>query len=295
MITSGLKRPRLRHLNRDLHKSFGSAVPTTLPAEFNTDAGVDMPDQNQANNQFSPPIPAQPEGCTNYAQAEISTDLLEGKVVRNPADLEAVTHANARGGIDIDTSLLAAKSLKWFTGFYQIKYSGILDAFDALRLAQYSAYPTEKRSITWGTPWFPSWEAKANGNTFTINPNGSFTVGAGLGVPNDGILPMPSDQELAMLRANPSVFPWHDSKLPGWKTINGILVYADKSWQGKNVGADGWLYLPREVINVVSAIPSVVAQTATNLTPTSIQTIDVTVVQRIVSFVLNLLESLQKA
>lgn len=289
MIKSGLTRPRIRHRNYDLHKSFGLAVATSLPAEFNTDAGVDMPDQNQINTQFIPAIPALPEGCTDYGQSELGTDLLDGKVIRNPFDLEEVTHANALGGIDIDTSLLAAKKLGWFTGFYQIKYSGILDAFDALRVAQYSVYPTEKRSITFGTPWFPSWEAKANGNTFTVESNGTFTVGSGIGVPNDGILPMPSDQELAMLRANPDVFSWHNSKLSGWKTINGVPVYADKSWQGKNVGDNGWLYMPREVINVVMALPSVVAYTATNLTPTSVQTIDLSVIQTIVSFIKGLL------
>lgn len=255
------------HRNRDLHKSFGSAAPAQFPLELLNDAGLWVPDQNQES--FVPfNIPAMPYGCTDYAQADLASDL--SGALHNPEDLENMTHANAKGGIDIKTALLAAKALGWFRGFYQITASGILDYFDSFRLALLSAQP-ERRTMTWGTPWFPSWENACNPNA---NPS--------------GVMPMPTEAELFAVRQNPNAFPWHNSKLDGW-TTNGMPVMRDKSWQGNTIGVGGFIFFPREVINTVMALKGTVAYTATNLTPTSVQTIDVNLVQWIVSYVRQLL------
>lgn len=267
MMKKGTFPTSIDHRDRDYHKSFRTFGTTQFPTEFFTDAGIDMPAQALVNNNFDPPVPPLPEGCTDYAQSELATDLVEGRTVRNPALLEAVTHANELGGYDIRKSLVAAKGLGWFSGFYNIKSAGFIDYFDSFRLAQIGGLP-ERRSITWGTPWFPSWEAACNPS---VNPS--------------GIMPMPTDAELAVAWKQPDALPWHNSKLDGWTSLSGVLVYRDKSWQGTTVGKNGFVYFPREVINRVMSIQGTVAFTATNQTPQSIFRIDTTAVQWITSLI----------
>lgn len=268
MIKHGARPTRINHLDRDYHKSFGTTGSTDgLPAEYFTDASSDFPDQN---------ADGQPYGCTNYTQAALATDLTSGQRVYKPSDLEVVTHANQQGGYDIRQSLLKCcpptmsdrLRLGWIAAFYQIKPSGIIDAFDAFRLAQISGQP-ERRSLSIGTPWFTSWEQ---------------AIQRGI-----RIMPMPTDDELALIRKNSGMYPWHNSEFGGWTTTDGVLLYRDKSWQGSNVG---YVYFSREVINVVLSIKGTVGFTATNQTPTSIQTIDVSAVQFIVSFIRNLLSKI---
>ncbi len=254
-MQSGTGPTRQKHTDRDLNKSFGAAIPPSFPDEYFCDAELTMPDQN---------ADGQPYGCTNYSQAELANDLT-GKL-HSPADLEAVTHANAKGGYDIRDSLDAARKLGWFTGYYNIRPIGaLIDFFDSFRTAQLSVRGIEKRSITFGTPWFSSWEVAAQRGEFRM--------------------PMPTDAELQAIRNSSSAFSWHDSKLDGWTTRNGIVLYRDKSWQGKNVGENGFVAFDRATINVVMSIGGTVGYTATNLTPKSIQTIDLSFVAFIVSWI----------
>ncbi len=266
MVKNGTRPTRQKHTDRDLFKSFGAVIPPSFPDEYLCDSGLTMLDQN---------ADGEPYGCTNYSQADLATDLT-GKI-HNPADLEAVTHANAKGGYDIRDSLDAArKILKWFTGYYNIRASGILDFFDAFRLAQLSVKDVEKRSITFGTPWFPSWEIACN----SIDPSTG---------KHYFIMPMPTDAELKAIRSSSNTFGWHDSKLDGWTTRNGIVVYRDKSWQGTNIGENGFIAFDRATINTVMSIKGTVGYTGTNLIPTSIQTVDMGLVAFIVSYVRSLL------
>lgn len=253
---------KLKHTDRDYIKSFhddvllGAAYPT-FPQEYFCDAGLTMPDQNGSGLPF---------GCTDETQADLATDLTG--IVHDPFQLEAVTHANAQGGFGIRDSLDAArKTLQWFGGYYNIQAKGKLDAFDAFRLAQSSGIP-EKRSITFGSPWFPSWEYACNK---AINPS--------------AIMPMPTEQELSAIREDINVFSWHNSKLDGWTSIEGRVVYRNKSWQGNIIGDHGFVYFPREVINTVMALPGAVAYTPTNANPLSIQTIDLTFIQTWISYI----------
>jgi hypothetical protein len=261
-MRNGTKPTRINHKDYDLFKTFGMVAVPAFPAEYFCDAGLTMPNQNQVNDQFNPPVPPMPEGCTDYAQSEIATDL-KGEL-KNPAILETVTNANAKGGIDIRVSLSAAKGLGWFTAFFNIIAKAPLDYFDAFRLAQISGAP-EKRSISWGTPWFPSWELAAQQGV--------------------AIMPMPTSQELA----NVATLPWHNHKLDGFTSKNGVLVYRDKSWQGSGIGENGFIFFPREVINVVMTISGTVAYTATDMDFSAPQRIDTTVVQWIVSLIRNLI------
>lgn len=266
-MTSGTGPNTIDHRDRSFHKSFKTFGAVAFPTEYFVDSGEEMPDQNQVNTFFTPPVPPLPEGCTDYTTAEIATDL--NHVVYNPWTIEGVTYANQRGGVDIRESLMAGRNLKWFKGFYNVQ-AGITDFFDSFRLTQVGARP-ETTSISWGTPWFPSWEVACNAS---INPS--------------GIMPMPTEAELNVAHTQPWVLPWHNSKLDGWTSKDGIVVYRDKSWQGNIIGDKGFVYFPREVINTVMTIRGTVAYVVTNETPDNILPIDVTAVQWLISFFRNL-------
>lgn len=285
-MKSGTRPTNIDHRDRDFHRSFGSVVPQTFPQEYLCDAGLTMPDQESVNTFFIPPVPPLPYGCTDYTQSELATDLVLGKQVFNPQDIENITGANKNGGYDIRMSLLVAKALGWINGFYNIKTIAGLDYFDAFRLAQLVGAP-EKRSISFGCPWFPSWEAAIQGNILIQNSDGSFTTRSG--GDSISIIPMPLPSELATISKNPLAYGWHNSKLDGWKMFNNQLVYRDKSLQGKNIGDGGFIYFSRTVINVVMGIQGTVAFTATNNEPTNIVTIPVTYLQWIISIICNAL------
>lgn len=273
-IQNGARRTKLKHTDYDFLKShrFGIAQKPKIPDEYLADAGLTMPNQLETDSSYTPPVPIMPTGCTDYAQSELYCDLYNMRV--SPTLLENVTHANAKGGIDIRTSMdacLPASSthperLGWFGQYFNIRASGVFDFFDAFRLAQVVGISVaENRSITWGTPWFPSWEqALLNGKS---------------------IMPMPTSGELAAARdPYDTTLPWHDSKLDGWTRIDGVLVYRDKSWQGNAVGDKGFVYFPREVINMVMSITGTVGYTASkNKDIANPITVDLPLLQWIVS------------
>ena len=261
MIKHGTRSSRVDHRDFDFFKSFGTIAPPTFPTEYFTDAGLWMPNQEISDViQGLPTIPPLPYGCTDYTQSDLANDEL-GQLLRNPLDLDNADHANASGGIDIRTSLNAAIQLGWFKYYFNIQANTpVLDFFDAIRLAAFSGAP-EKRSVSWGTPWYSEWENAAQ---------------------TQSIMPSPQSYD-------PANLPWHNSKLCGWKTINEIPYLINKSWQGTQIGDKGFLYFPREVVNAVMAVSGSVAFTATQAEVANVQTIDVSVVQWIVSFMRNLL------
>lgn len=293
----GARPTRIKHTDYDFLKTqrFAGVSPTFVD-EFFADAGLTMPNQNAPESGYVPPVPPLPFGCTDYGQSELATDLT--KTIHNPNDLEAITHANVKYGIQIrdsldaclSPSLLHPERLGWIKRYYNIRAQGRIDSFDAFRLAQVLGLDVgEKRSITWGTPWFPSWEAAIFGNVIVKQPDGSYSTMSG--GERKIVMPMPTDAELALARAWDPSIPWHDSKLDGWTKKNGTVVYRDKSWQGNEIGEGGFIYFPREVINTVMGIPGTVAYVASNLADANApQTIDISTLQWIVSWVRVLLQ-----
>lgn len=276
-ISHGARPTRLKHTDYDFLKShrFAGGTPE-FKDEYFADAGLTMPDQNHVCSEFVPPTPPMPFGCTNFIQADLATDLT--RRMHNPLFLENITHANAKGGLDIRDSLDACTPpttlkpcrLGWITQFFNVRSQGRIDFFDAFRIAQVMGVNAgEHRSITWGTPWFPSWEESIN--------NGL------------RVMPMPTTQELAQIRKNFLSMPWHNSKLDGWTTNNGVLLYRDKSLQGPDIGDHGFIYFPREVINMVMSLKYTIAFTASNIGVEKPLPIDVNTVQWIVSFLRTLL------
>lgn len=249
----------------DFFKSHGfgalSAVPT-LPSEFNTDAGFWMPNQEATLTYAilgfgSFTIPAMFEGCTNFTQADICID--QDKKFYNPLDLEVITHANANGGADIRDALKAAVKLGWIKQFFNVRATGVLDWFDALRIASYSAQP-EIRSLSIGTKWFPDFER--------VGPT--------------GILPIPSN-------FNDTQATWHNWSAKVWIDKGGIPYLKCKSWQGAEYGDKGFVYMPRELVNALMNIPGSCAFVGSDLPKEDIVTVGSVWVQNIVNFVLNLL------
>lgn len=247
-MNNGAKPERLRRKDYDYIKSYhpqifsGVAAYPQFPAEYLTDKTNWLPNQNTEG---------EPYGCTNYSTTKLARIL---GVTANVSDIEAVTHANASGGYGILNSIDAGrKNLKWFGWRFTIQATGILDHFDAFRLAQVSGLP-EQRAISWGTPWFPSWETAA--------------------LRGIKVMPMPTDQELKTIKSNSGAYPWHNHVLDGWSEnfplSLGRLLYRDDSWQGPEVD---YLYFPREVINVVQDLMATVAVTATSIQPPNIASI----------------------
>lgn len=128
------------------HKSFGS-IQVPFPPEYNTDAGLAIPNQNAEGL---------PYGCTDETQSELSNDLIQ-QARYTALGLEGVTHANQLGGFDIRQALIATRNLGWITGFFTIEAIG-QDMFDAVRDAMASG-GTEKRSVSVGSKWFPEFES----------------------------------------------------------------------------------------------------------------------------------------
>lgn len=257
-MKSGLKKIARDHRDYDFVKShkhlFGSMG--TLPSSYFVEANLWCPNQeiSQAISGL-PNIPAMPFGCTDYGQTDLCID--EDGQLYNPMDLEDITHANANGGTDIRTSLEATKKAFGRVAYFNIKPSGLLDSFDAVRLAMYSAQP-EKRAVSVGTIWYLEWQ----------------NVGPG------GIVQMPNVLKLDG--------PWHNWVICGWESFNGVLYLKGKSWQGPSYAAKGFHYVSREVFNSIMSVYGTAAFTLTKTKSGAIETVDMNIVATIVSFIRNL-------
>lgn len=264
MIRPGTKPTKIDHRDYDFQKSFGSST-VPFPAVYNTDAGVTMPNQEVDDDSFNPVVLAEPSGCTNETTGDVANDLVNGKKIHRPDTLEAITHANAKGGYDIRQSLLAGKSLGWFTGIFNVRPIG-QDYFDAFRTAMASG-GTEKRSISIGTAWYPEFEPVGNGFG-KMTPNGIISEPANWST--DGM-------------------PWHNWKICGWKTIGEQVYLVGKSWQGRQYGDHGFCYFNRPIINKLMSMPGTCSFTATTGQLPPISTVSVTWLQWLISYARSLL------
>jgi hypothetical protein len=248
---NGLKPLPYDRRDYDLHKTFGATAAPSIPDSYSVENGLWCPNQNIGGEVFD--LPPMPYGCTDYTQADACAD--EDKELRNPLLLENVTHANARGGIDMRESLAAAKTVFNRTAYFRVTPTYPLDFFDAIRLAMLST-KDERRSVSVGTPWYPVWNDPLRG----------------------GILPIPANFSTAGLG-------WHNWKVAGWKTIGGAPYLICKVWAGPDYGDHGFVYMSRELANAVLNISGAAAFTLTKLKPTDVQTIDFSFVKWVVSYI----------
>jgi hypothetical protein len=254
-MKNGLKPIRKDHRDFDFHKSFGSLPPPSFPISYDCDAALTMPNQNAQ---------ALPYGCTGETQTDICTN--EDLTVYDAAELYRATPPYIDGeGRDIRDSLniIISRGPKDLNGtlgpkrlaYFNIRALAPLDWFDGLRLAMLST-ASEKRAISLGIPWFPEFE----------NPT------------SDGTLPTPPDFDTD--RAS-----WHNATIAGWDE-RGLKI---KSWQGAQYGQNGWVYMPRAVINALMEISGTAAFTVSKVQPSQILTVDLGFVQFVVSWMRSLI------
>lgn len=247
----------------DFHKTFAAKVGSLgiFPDSFSTDAGLTMPDQEYQNDQFTPPVPPLPNGCTDYCSSELCID--EDKKLYNPIDIENVTHANAEGGCDVRVSLAAALSVYRREAYFNIAQANGADFFDSFRAAIYAA----SRSISLVTPWYKEWQQNGPSSGLLLQPTNTLAV-----TTPDGAL------------------PWHNHKLCGWETINGEPVLTDKSWQGNIIGNKGFLYLNRSTINAVMELSGTGAFTLAPTQGATIQTVEIGLYEKVLADVEEILK-----
>lgn len=239
-MRNGTKPHRLKLFEFDYIKSFhpeiyaGTALYPQFPAEFLTDKMGDKPNQN---------ADGLPDACTSYTTAKLARIL--GVLSATVQAIESITNSNAKGGFGVIAAIDVGRTiLKWFKWRYIIQATGILDFFDAHRLAQVSGLP-EQRAVSIGTPWFASWEQVA--------------------LTGIKIMPMPTQIELTQAHSNPNSLAWHNYLADGWSqnfpNCNGELLYRLDSWQGPI----DYLYVNRATFNVVMDLYGTVSATGTNL------------------------------
>lgn len=267
MVRNGIK-PRWSD-RRDLdyiksHKLGSIGAPTTYQ-EFSVDAGFPMINQNAMGI---------PYGCTGCAQADLCSN--EDGIIYDPAYIYQNTPPGDAGGRDMRASLswICNNDLKEYLksvvvgsrrkGYFSIRAQGVLDWFDAIYISLLSTLQ-EKRGATIGIPWYPEFE----------------------NVGQDGILPVPAN-------FSTDGIPWHDAEVAKGKYINGVYYLGVKSWQGASYGDNGWCYMNKELANKVFAINGTEVFTVSKVMPGQVQTVDLTFIENLVSFISNLLSQLGK-
>ncbi len=268
----------------DFHKTFGTAV--TFPTDFSVDKGLTMPDQNSDGNYFE---------CTDYTTNDIGTDLYgivftNGRLFAKTLLMEGQPWTTQ--GADIRSALKAAKvygllpfdktpqelqhTAESFNADYR-HWPVALDAiaseyrlgdlfniqplngewFDGIR----SAIFTNNLPVTIGTPWYSTWENIGSDGICSTIPTGT-----------------PSG--------------WHNWKIAGWKTVNGVPYLLAKTWQGNRYGDNGWSYYPREVINALWKIYGVQAFTIAKAEGKDIQSIKFDMLETIKTFLARIVHNL---
>lgn len=255
----GVFKNKVDHRDWSFHRSYGikpGSIP--FPPNYNTDAGLTMPNQDIANPNYNPPAPALPYGCTSYLVTEMAIDMGNPPAIVSPMVIENVTQANAKHGYDLRQALLAGVKLGLFTGIFNVQAIG-QDMFDAVYDAQLSG-GTEKRSVAVASKWLPPFE--------TIN--------------NTGIIP-------SLFNINDPNLTYHAWKICGRILIGDQEYIKAKSWQGRGYGDGGFCYFSRAVFNQLMTQSGAVAFTATNGVLPPIQTITTTWLQWLISYAKTLL------
>ena len=214
-------------------RGFGQAKVIPFSDNFTVDLKLDIPDQNTTGYFFS---------CTGHTQTNNLQDemgvkldpiftykktcIMEGHEPDQGCQIRPSLKSTRVYGVrkendDPNIEVTLHKGGKYFN----VYDDGGLPWFDAIR----DAIRREKKGVSCGTPWFPTWNTVAS----------------------HGVLPMPTGLELETARKRPNSLLWHNYSCKGWKTINGKPYLRIKPWLGKNYGDDGWLYMSREVANEV--------------------------------------------
>lgn len=261
-MKQGLKRQYFSdHRDYDFiksHKLYGAVAPTEYK-EFDISF---FPPRDQNKEGY-------PLGCSGYSQGELCSneDKIEydpGFIYNHTPPFDNAEGREMRASLKIVCSMDLLEENKAVIpnskrkGYFSIRAQGFLDWFDAIYVSMLSTL-NENRNVSIGIPWFPDWE--------NLLP--------------DAIMPMPSD-------LNTSRASWHNAVIVGLKLINGQPYFKIDSHQGTNYGDKGFCYMGKDLANKVFDIYGTEAFTVSKVMEQPM-TIDLSIIETIVSFVLNLL------
>lgn len=199
--------------------------------------------------------------CSGFTQGDLIADQ-EGVII-DPGEIYRDTPPYRNDtGRDLRTSLkrICSKPSKYYlkdgeakprSGYYNVRPSGKIDAFDAVRIAIW-VNQQEKRSVSVGSSWF--WFNPPKG---IAEPQKSYAWTGALG---------------------------HNYKISGWKMIDGVMYLRGKPWQGDKWGDKGWIYFNREVFNKLMKVRGNEAFTVAD-DSAPVQTIDWNIIDTLVNFI----------
>lgn len=258
-MQQGVLKNNIDHRDWSFHKSFGikpGSIP--FPANFTTDAGLTMPNQDIANSTYNPPAPALPYGCTSYTATELAIDISTPPAVISPMVVENITQSNAKGGYDLRQALLVGVQAGLYDGIFAVQAIG-QDMFDAVTDAQLSG-GTQMRSVAIASKWLPPFES----------------------ITSDGIIP-------PIVNINDPNLTYHAWKLCGRILIGDQEYQRAKSWQGLQYGQGGYCYFSRAAFNQLLSQSGAAAFVAYKGILPPIQTISTTWLQWLISYARQLL------
>lgn len=222
--------------------------------DFNLDAGISNPNQD---------ADGAPTECVGYTIADILTDIFRKEfspdfsyaaarwITKSGAGTDGTSfHAGMEGAVWIGAALkgmvpFAAQDrgelfVSDFANYMQSLKAdaasfaqnglrnvlGMGDNFSSIVSAAFSG----RIDVSLGSPWFKEWQ----------------------NLPNGSVLPMPNSPSL---QAQSAGTPWHNYAGKGQKTLNSQPMLIVKAWTG------GFMYMPRDVANVVFSLPGTGALT----------------------------------
>jgi len=267
-MNNGVKKPKIDHRTYSFHRTFGSTVPDMLHPDIDVDAELTMPDQN---------LEGRPNACTGYTQSELCQDMdmtrylpkytyektlmMDGLEDGQPCDIytslkSTIAYGVTNKGTDDDAFLHRRGA------YYQVQKLQNFDWFDSVLSAiRTNLFKNHiKCSVSIVTPWFACFE-KTYGGIITSD----FTT-----------QPVPD--------------VWHNWKIVGQKTINGIPYLKCKSWQGTHYGDNGWHYFSRETFNRLMMIQGTTAFTLAPFDKNNILRVQITIIETILSYLRLLLK-----
>lgn len=265
MVThSGVKKIKKDHRDYSFPRTFGAIAGAPLPLALNLDAGLTNRNQNA--------VPWGQYSCTGQTQADICTD--EDKRIYDPRYTydQTLTMMFYRKdtpywetvGCDLRTSLNSTivygvspldgtgNPADFRRGAYYMVEPTAGDWFDSLRQTML----VNKRPVSVASAWFPEFN-----NT------------------HDGIIPTPVNYDES--RAS-----FHNYKICGWETVNGVPYLLVKAWLGEGwgVNGNGIARMRREIVNQLLTLEGAGAFTLAPFIGANVKTVELTILETVASY-----------
>lgn len=253
----GTKPAPLDRRDYSYHRTFGAVTPPVLPnMDYSYDAGLTMFDQIADGYMYGCTGCTQTDICIDqdkqvydYPRTYLKTCTMEGHAPDQGCDIRTSAKALRLFGVGrTDESEEACEARRRGKSFNVDKKPGF-DWFDSFRIALRNG----KQSISVGTPWPQEFESPSV----------------------KGFLPLPNPGSI-------KAAPWHNWKIAGEATTLGNTpVLRVKSWQGKQYGDEGWVYMTREVFNAVFDVWGTLGLITPVYSPADVQTIRLEMLQQV--------------